>query len=547
MLDNNNDRLSRLNRARRKRNGRDNNKYYILAGIILVVVFLIFILGRAFSKKASNSDGVVATESNSRQGGSFIEDGQPGQEETEPTLSEEEIAYQKEQQDKMAVIDGYQNLGVVEVSGYLNVRSAPQVTLDNIVGKLENNSACEILGEEGEWYHISSGGIEGYINNQFVLSGEEAKEKALTLIKTRAVVTANKLWIRQEPVIDAANVLGHALKDERYVVVDQIDGWVQIEEGYVAADYVEVRYALNEAKKLDLREMALNQYDNLLISKVSGYLNIRSEAKQDGNKNVIGKLPGRAAGEILETLDGWYKIKSGNITGYVTADPQYIAVGEEARQLALESANLMAVIKEEKMNVRKEPSTESSIWTQLSKEERYPVVEQLDGWVKIELDAGDEAADNAFVSTGNNYVEVRYALTEAIKFSPLEEKANQEMSRRTQIVNYALQFVGNPYVWGGTSLTKGADCSGFVLSVLGKYGIGLPHYSVAQSKLGRAVSSSEMKPGDLIFYANSSGTINHVSMYIGNGQVVHAASRKSGIKISTWNYRKPKTIRNVID
>lgn len=264
--------------------------------------------------------------------------------------------------------------------------------------------------------------------------------------------------------------------------------------------------------------------------------------------NVIGKLPSRAAAEILETTeDGqWYKIKSGAITGYVSADPQYIATGQEARDLALQEATLMAVVKVDGLRVRTEPSTESKIWTQLSMEEKYPVLDQLDGWVQIELDTGEDT-DNAYISTRDNNVEVRYALPEAIKFSPLEEQANAELSRRTQIVNYALQFVGNPYVWGGTSLTRGADCSGFTMKVMEHFGISLPHYSGSQSKMGRAVSSSEMRPGDLIFYANSSGTVNHVAMYIGNGQIVHAASRRSGIKISTWNYRQPKTIRNVID
>ena len=144
-------------------------------------------------------------------------------------------------------------------------------------------------------------------------------------------------------------------------------------------------------------------------------------------------------------------------------------------------------------------------------------------------------------------MEVRYALAEAIKFSPLEELANQQASRRNQIVNFALQYVGNPYVWGGTSLTRGADCSGFVQSVMRNFGINLPRTSREQAKVGRAINSSEMRPGDLIFYANSSGTINHVAMYIGNGQIVHAASRRSGIRISTWNYRSPARIRNVID
>ena len=143
-------------------------------------------------------------------------------------------------------------------------------------------------------------------------------------------------------------------------------------------------------------------------------------------------------------------------------------------------------------------------------------------------------------------MEVRYALAEAIKFSPLEEAAQAAASRRTQLVNFALQYVGNPYVWGGTSLTNGIDCSGFTMQVMKQFGVSLPHYSGSQAKMGKAVTSSEMRPGDLIFYANSGGTVNHVAIYIGNGQIVHAASRRSGIKISTWNYRTPKTIRNML-
>ena len=99
---------------------------------------------------------------------------------------------------------------------------------------------------------------------------------------------------------------------------------------------------------------------------------------------------------------------------------------------------------------------------------------------------------------------------------------------------------------GGTSLTKGCDCSGFTMQILGNYGVSLPHYSGSQAQMGKKISSDEMRPGDLIFYSNSKGTINHVAMYIGNGQIVHAASRRSGIKISQWNYRRPTVIRNML-
>ena len=326
------------------------------------------------------------------------------------------------------------------------------------------------------------------------------------------------------------------------------DGWIQIEEGYISADYARVEYALNEGRKMDLKAQAINQYDNLVISKVNNYLNVREEPSQDGK--IIGKMTSKAAGEILETLDGWYKIKSGPITGYISADPQYTATGQEAIDLAMQTADLKAVIRTDVLNVRTEPNTEAKIWTQIVKDERYSVLAQLDGWVQIELDSVDSEdgseSDKAYISTRDNNVEVRYALNEAIKFSPDEIAASNAASRRSQIVNYALQFVGNPYVWGGTSLTNGADCSGFTMKVMEHFGVSLPHYSGSQAQMGKGIKSSEMRPGDLIFYAGSNGRVNHVAMYIGGGQVVHAASRKSGIKISTWNYRSPVAIRNVL-
>ncbi len=218
----------------------------------------------------------------------------------------------------------------------------------------------------------------------------------------------------------------------------------------------------------------------------------------------------------------------------------FILTGQAAKDEAMQVAELMAVVNTDMLNARTEPSTDAKIWTQISNNEKYPVLKQIDGWIEIEL----EENSSAFVST--DYVDVRYALPEAIKFSPLEEKANAQSSLRTQIVNYALQFLGNPYVWGGTSLTKGADCSGFTMSIYSKFGVGLPHYSGSQAGMGKAVKSGEMKPGDLLFYSSSGGKINHVAMYIGNGQIVHAASRRSGIKISTWNYRTPVKIRNMV-
>ena len=539
-----------LDRARKKRNQHPYTMYVVFAAAVILVVLLIIGVGALAKRRLS--EGAAATEPQQQMQettGLTLDPEAESRAEEESLRAQEESRQAMELAEKQAVVDSYGNIGFVQVSGYLNVRRSPDPSGD-IIGKMQENTVCEILGQEGDWYHISSGGVDGYIASQYVVTGEEARQLALGEVKLRAIVTANNLNIRSAPEIDPSNIVAQALEAERYEVIDQVDGWIQIPSGYISADYAEVKLALNEARKMDLKAMAINQYNNILISKVQSYLNIRSSPKDVGNSNIIGKLPGKAAGEILETEDGWYKIRSGNITGYVTADPQYTATGQEAVDLAMDSASLMAIVNTERLNVRMEPNTDSKIWTQISKEERYSVVQQMDGWVQIELDTGDEdenGSDGAYISTSDNLVEVRYALAEAIKFSPMEELANQQASQRSKIVNYALQFVGNRYVWGGTSLTNGADCSGFTQSVLKHFGISIPRVSRDQAKTGKSINSSQMRPGDLIFYTNSSGTVNHVAMYIGNGQVVHAASTKSGIKISSWNYRTPAKIRNVID
>ena len=124
--------------------------------------------------------------------------------------------------------------------------------------------------------------------------------------------------------------------------------------------------------------------------------------------------------------------------------------------------------------------------------------------------------------------------------------AAQVASKRQSVVNYALQFVGGPYRAGGNDPHTGADCSGFVKYVM-QYGAGVSmnRSSVTQSTQGVAINANQMQPGDLIFYGNGS-RINHVAMYIGNGQIVHASTYTTGIKISNWNYRTPVKITNVL-
>jgi len=526
------DYMASINKARRKRNRPPYEKYAAAAVVVCAAAGLVIFGVRAFKNRGGDEPAVRMEESQEESTESMAE-----------TMETEDAAKaaeeEKRQADIQAVIDSYSNLGIVKVSGYLNIRKSAE-SGSQVVGKLIDGSACEITETLDGWYHVTSGGIDGYVSSQYVLTGDEAREAAKDLVKDRAVVTTDNLNIREQPSTDS-NVMGQCLEGERYEIVGEADGWYQIPSGYISADYAERKLCMNEARKLDLKAMVLNYYDRPGVSNVTNYLNIRAGAGE--KEKIIGKLPSHAGCEILEDLDGWYKIRSGNITGYVSKE--YILTGDAARQAAMDHAELMAVVSTDKLNARTEPSTEAKIWTQISNNERYHVLAQLDGWVQIEFDEGGEGdgseeVSSAYVAT--DYVDVRYALPEAIKFSPAEENA----SLRSQIVNYAMQFLGNPYVWGGTSLTRGADCSGFTMSVMKHFGISLPHYSGDQAKRGTRIKSGQMRPGDLIFYGNSRGKINHVAMYIGNGQIIHAASRRSGIKISSWNYRTPLRIVDVI-
>lgn len=276
-------------------------------------------------------------------------------------------------------------------------------------------------------------------------------------------------------------------------------------------------------------------YTNLGIAHVDNHLNIRQEPNENGK--LIGKLPKDAACEILEIDEnGWAHIKSGKVDGYCSTE--FLYLGDAAIARGQEVASMIAIVNTQTLKVRGEPNTESIVITLIPQEEELEVVEIMDnGWIKFLLD--DE---EAYVS--GDYVDVEERLEKAVTLTEL--KYGQGVSDvRVDMVQYAKQFVGNPYVWGGASLTNGTDCSGFTMSIYKKYGISLPHHAASQAQLGTKIDISSAQPGDLIFYAKN-GSINHVAMYIGNGQVIHASSPKTGIKISIWNYRTPACIRRYL-
>ena len=269
-------------------------------------------------------------------------------------------------------------------------------------------------------------------------------------------------------------------------------------------------------------------YTNIGIANVeSGNLNVRESPSLEGT--LVGKMPKDSVCEVVDSADGWAHITSGEVEGYVSLD--YLLTGPDAKLKAGELVHTVVLVNAEGLNVREQPDIESAILTKVLKDEELDYIETLDGWIKVWVDDTE-----AYVSA--DYVTVEDKLPTAITMTELMYGVGVS-DVRVELVEYAKQFLGNPYVWGGTSLTKGADCSGFVLSVYKNFGIKLSHSSRAQAGEGTRISYSEIQPGDLVFYANSSGTINHVAIYIGGGKVISASNPTSGIRINKYNYRTP--------
>lgn len=276
-------------------------------------------------------------------------------------------------------------------------------------------------------------------------------------------------------------------------------------------------------------------YRNLGIANVENNLNIR-EGADEGTK-LVGKMPKDSACEIVGQEGEWSKVTSGKVEGYVKTE--FLFTGSDARIKALDLISTYAVVHADALRVRQEPSTEASIYTQVAQGEMLEYVQTLEnGWVEIMLD--DET-----VYVSGEYVELEDKLETAVTLTELLYGAGVS-DVRVSICEYAKQFLGNRYVYGGSSLTKGTDCSGFTMRVYQQFGISLPHSSRAQANMGTKISASEAKPGDLFFYGGR-GYINHVALYIGGGQVIHASSPKTGIRISSCNYRTPVKVVRIIN
>ena len=315
-------------------------------------------------------------------------------------------------------------------------------------------------------------------------------------------------------------------------------------------------------KKLDKKDEE-ESFKSLVIAKVNDYVNVRSIPSEEGE--IVGKLYDKSVGSFISEKDGWYEITSGSVTGYVKGE--YCVTGNEAVELAKKVGTRIATVTTTTLKVREQPGMETTVLGLIPIDDQLIVTEETDGWVKVNIEEGDGYVSSDFVSLSTEFVQAESKAEEEARIAKEEaaRKAAQTAAARKaaersggsskqeiiyatgsgsemgrSVADYALQFVGNPYVYGGSSLTNGTDCSGFVMSVYANFGVGLPHSSSADRNVGAAVNGLEnAQAGDLVCYSG------HVGLYIGGGQIVHASTSKTGIIVSNANYRTPLSVRRI--
>ncbi len=348
--------------------------------------------------------------------------------------------------------------------------------------------------------------------------------------------------------------------DQSAIPTESIIQWMNISKGSEAAENVQ------EPTEEDL-------FRNLVIAQVRAYVNVRSCPSEEGE--VVGKLYNNSVGTFISEENGWYQIQSGSVTGYVKGE--YCVTGEDAVEIAKSVGTRIATVNTQTLFVRKEPTTESSVLGMVPMADELLVLEETEGWVKVDVEEGTGWVSADYVELHSEFVQAESKEEEAARLAKeaeerrkaqaaaaakAEKQQKQEANTNTDtsgdapagntytvgegsemgvaVAQYALQFEGNPYVYGGTSLTNGADCSGFVMSVYANFGVSLPHSSAADRTQGYKVDGLEnAQPGDLICYSG------HVALYIGNGQIVHASNKRTGIIVSQADYRKILAIRRI--
>lgn len=382
-------------------------------------------------------------------------------------------------------------LAFAQCEEYINIRESAS-TDSAVTAKIYNNGSATIEEQDGDWYKIRSGNAEGYVKAEYFVTGEAADAVAQKAAYNVAMVHPTDLNIRSDANEDSEVLATAHEKDELEVVAWDGD-WMKVAlggdiYGYVNAYYVDYKTYYPTAETIEEEQARLSA---------------EQEAAEAADYEVSDDTAETLPEETYEepTVDD-------------SSDTEEASYPDDSDETTWTEA----------------PATDETVWTEAPAETEAPYTEAPE----------TEAPYTEAPETEAPYTEAPE--TEAPYTEAPETEAPSTSGVGQQIADFAVQYVGNPYVWGGTSLTEGADCSGFVQTVFANFGLYLSRTAESQSYGGTSISLDNLQPGDLLFY-NSTGSIDHVAIYIGGGQIVHAANSRSGIIISNAYYQTPVCAR----
>ena len=447
----------------------------------------------------------------------------------------------KEQKDKKEAAggtiqvkaSGYDVKAIAQVDEYVNVRDAAGEE-GQVIGQLYNNSAADILGQEGDWYLIKSGDVTGYVKSEFFATGEQAKELAGNVGTEMATVNTTTLMVRKKASAKS-KVVSMVGDSQCLEILEDAGDWVKVAVdsdviGYVSKDYVDCSTQFVEAEsieKVEAREDAAKAAHDKAEEMLSAAVEAMNSATAD-EAAYAAYMASQAAAEVKQ----------------LAAEQAFDYDLQELAQNTIDKANEAAYAAVMAEEAQKAAEAEAAA----KAEAEAAAQAAADAAAQAEAEAAAQAEAEAAAQAEAEAAAQAQADAAAQATQSSTSDSSSTSGTRQSIVNFALQFVGCPYVYGGTSLTNGADCSGFTQSVMANFGISIPRTAGAQSVGGRAVSLSNIQPGDLLFYSGSGDYgIGHVTMYIGNGQVVHASTSRTGIIVSDIGYRTPCAARSYID
>ena len=407
---------------------------------------------------------------------------------------------------------------------YVNIRSEADENSE-VVAKLYNDGSATVEEtEDNGWYKIKSGNAEGYVKAEYFATGEQAKEVADQVAYNVAVVNAEALNIRTAPS-EESDVIDVAEQSQELEVVDSSGDWATVAlgndvYGFIHPDYCEYKTYYPTAVTLEeeaAREEAMRRAEE---AKAQAAEAASYEEAADSGEEVSEDIS--YSEESVSTDTSYDDGSTGTDTSYddgsTSTDTSYDN-GSASTDTSYDDGSASTDTSYDNGSTSTDTSYDNG---STSTDTSY--------------DNGstgtDTSYDNGSTGTDTSYDNGNTGTDTTIDSSASDSSLGQ------QIADYAVQFVGNPYVYGGTSLTNGTDCSGFTMSVMANFGIGLARTAADQSYGGTSVAISDIQPGDLLFYSDGSG-ISHVALYIGGGQIVHAATESQGIIISNYNYDTP--------